>query len=100
MTTGIRRTPWRCIVVSAESRLSDSRTVMTGIVMAITRQGAQLSAQATGQPSVEIYASSVAEFFYRVVNAQISFQVGTDGSATSLTLHQGGRDLPAKKLPD
>lgn len=74
--------------------------VQPGFFIAITRQGAQLSAQVTGQPSVEIYPSSATEFFYRVVDAQITFQTGTDGSATSLTLHQGGRDLPATKLPD
>ncbi|MCH8020322.1 DUF3471 domain-containing protein, partial [candidate division KSB1 bacterium] len=67
---------------------------------AITRQGAQLSAQVTGQPSVEIYAASQTEFFYRVVDAQITFQVGDDGTVAALTLHQAGRDLPARKLPD
>jgi len=70
-----------------------------GFVIAITRQGSQLSAQATGQPSVEIYASSETEFFYRVVDARITFQVGGDGTVAALTLHQGGRDLPGRKLP-
>ena len=71
-----------------------------GVAIAITRQGAQLSAQVTGQPSVEIYAASQTEFFYRVVDAQITFQVGDDGTVAALTLHQAGRDLPARKLPD
>ena len=70
-----------------------------GFVIAITRQGSQLSAQVTGQPSVEIYASSETEFFYRVVDARITFQVGGDGTVAALTLHQGGRDLPGRKLP-
>ena len=70
-----------------------------GVTIAITRQGTQLSAQVTGQLSVEIYASSETDFFYRVVDAQITFQVGGDGTVPALTLHQGGQDLPAKKLP-
>lgn len=72
-----------------------------GITITITRQGAQLSAQVTGQPSVEVYASSETNFFFRVVDAQITFQVsGEEGTVPALTLHQGGQDLPAKKLPD
>ena len=70
------------------------------VAMIITRDGAQLSAQVTGQPSVAIYATSEIEFFYRVVDARITFQVGTDGSVSGLTLHQAGRDMPARKLDD
>ena len=70
------------------------------MAITITREDARLLAQVTGQPSVEIYASSETEFFYRVVDAQITFQVGGDGTVAALTLHQGGQDLAAKKLPD
>ena len=70
-----------------------------GFVITVTRQDAQLSAQATGQPSAEIYASSDTEFFYRVVEASITFHVEAS-AVTKLTLHQGGRELVARRLPD
>ena len=73
--------------------------VQPGFFIAVTRDGGQLSAQLTGQPAVPIFASSPTEFFYRVVDAQITFRVEGD-SVAGLTLHQGGRDLPARRLPD
>ena len=73
--------------------------VQPGFFITVTRDGGQLSAQLTGQPAVPIFASSPTEFFYRVVDAQITFRVEGDAVA-GLTLHQGGRDLPARRLPD
>jgi D-alanyl-D-alanine-carboxypeptidase/D-alanyl-D-alanine-endopeptidase len=61
-------------------------------LITITREGEQLFAQATGQPRFEIYPKSEREFFFKVVNAQITF--GDD----ALTLHQGGRDMPARRV--
>lgn len=59
--------------------------------IAVTREGSQLFVQASGQPRLEIYAQSEAEFFLKVVDARITFL--NDG----LILHQGGRDQKAKK---
>ncbi len=39
------------------------------------------------------------EFFLRVVDAQLTFELGADGKATSVTLHQNGQNLPAKRIP-
>ena len=71
-----------------------------GFDITVTHDEGQLFAQATGQPRVEIYASSQSKFFYRVVDAQITFHVDDAGSANSLTLHQAGRALRARKLPN
>jgi CubicO group peptidase (beta-lactamase class C family) len=66
-----------------------------GFNLAITREGNTLFGQATGQPRVEMAADSPTEFHILAVKASITF--ATDGS--TLTLHQGGRDLPAKRIP-
>ena len=58
----------------------------------VTREGARLFVQATGQPRFEIFAQSESEFFLKVVDARITFQ--KDG----LILHQGGVDQRAKKV--
>ena len=73
--------------------------VQPGFFITVTRDDGQLSAQLTGQPAVPIFASSPSEFFLRVVDARITFQVDGDAVA-GLTLHQGGRELPARRLPD
>ncbi len=69
-----------------------------GFVLAVTLEGNRLMTQATGQSKVEIFASSPTEFFLKVVNAQITFVKDASGAVTGLILHQGGRDMPAKKI--
>lgn len=66
--------------------------------LVISREEDRLFAQATGQGKAEIFAESGTFFFYKVVNAQISFEVDADGRASALTLHQNGRDMPAHKV--
>jgi CubicO group peptidase (beta-lactamase class C family) len=66
--------------------------------IAITHEGDQIFAQATGQPKLEIFPSSETEFFLKEVDAQLTFEVGSDGKATGLVLHQNGRDLPGKRV--
>jgi serine-type D-Ala-D-Ala carboxypeptidase/endopeptidase len=66
--------------------------------LAITREGNQLFAQATGQSKAPIFAEGNQEFFYKVVDAQITFETDTSGQATGLTLHQNGANLAAKRI--
>ena len=68
-----------------------------GVSITITRQEARLFAQITGQPSVEVFASGPRDFFYKVVDAQLTFEVGPDGRATAVILHQLGRDQRAAR---
>jgi CubicO group peptidase (beta-lactamase class C family) len=67
-------------------------------ILTITREGDQLFAQATGQPKLQIYPEGERAFFYKVVDAQITFETDSSGRATSLTLHQNGADIPAKRV--
>jgi serine-type D-Ala-D-Ala carboxypeptidase/endopeptidase len=71
--------------------------IAPGIGFTVTRQENHLFAQLTGQPSVEIFASAPREFFYKVVNAQLTFEVGANGRATAVVLHQFGRDVRAAR---
>ncbi|MCI4671882.1 MAG: serine hydrolase [Bacteroidia bacterium] len=63
----------------------------------VTREGKRLFAQATGQQKFEIYPESETDFFYTAVKAKIRFKV-EDGKVESLTLFQGGREMPGKKV--
>ncbi len=67
--------------------------------IAVRREGASLVAQATGQGANPIFPSARDEFFFKVVDAQISFVRDSTGKVTSLILHQAGRDLPAPRSP-
>jgi D-alanyl-D-alanine-carboxypeptidase/D-alanyl-D-alanine-endopeptidase len=59
----------------------------------VTRQGSRLFAQRHGQAMYEIFPASDTEFFYRMVNAQLTFERGPDGRANAVVLHQNGKDL-------
>lgn len=66
--------------------------------IAVTREGASLFVQATGQGRHEIFAENDSQFFLKAVNAQITFNVGADGPATGLTLHQHGAYQQAPRV--
>ena len=68
-------------------------------VLTVTESGGALFVQATGQRKFPVFASAKDEFFYKVVEARISFQRDGAGKINGLVLHQNGRDLPAKKTP-
>ena len=67
-------------------------------ILTITREGDALFAQATGQPKAQILPEGEREYFYKVADAQITFVTDSTGRATSLTLHQNGADMPAKRI--
>jgi serine-type D-Ala-D-Ala carboxypeptidase/endopeptidase len=69
-------------------------------ILSVTREGTRLFTQATGQPKFEVFAVAPTEFFVKAFEAQLSFHVDEAGKVSSLTLHQGGRDMPAKKISD
>jgi CubicO group peptidase (beta-lactamase class C family) len=68
-------------------------------ILTFTKEGNKFYTQATGQPKFEVFAKGDKEFFLKVVDAQLTFVTGADGKATSVILHQGGRDQEAKRVP-
>jgi serine-type D-Ala-D-Ala carboxypeptidase/endopeptidase len=65
----------------------------------VTRRGDALFAQLSGQPTFRIFPESDTKFFYKVVDAQLTFEPDGDGPAGAVVLHQGGRDQRAPRLP-
>lgn len=63
----------------------------------VTVENGAVFAQATGQGKNGIFATARDEFFYKVVDARISFTRDSTGKVEGLVLHQAGRDMPAKK---
>ena len=65
--------------------------------IAVRAEGGKLIAQATGQDPIEMLAEKPDHFFFRTVDAQLVFTRDAQGRITGATLHQGGRQMPAKK---
>jgi len=68
-----------------------------GFSLTISAVDGKLMAQATGQGPKELIAEKTDHYFLRDVDAQISFTRDASGAVDSLILHQGGREMPAKK---
>jgi CubicO group peptidase (beta-lactamase class C family) len=66
----------------------------------VTLEDGKLMAQATGQSKYQLFPESETKFFYKVVDAQISFEKGDNGKVNALVLHQNGQDLPGVRIPD
>ena len=71
-----------------------------GFWIDVTREGDRLFAQATGQPRFELFPESETRFFLKVVDAALEFHGAEDGQADALTLYQGGREMPGKRVED
>ncbi|WP_347924738.1 serine hydrolase [Pontimicrobium sp. SW4] len=69
-----------------------------GFVIEVTVNGNQIFAQATGQPQFEIFAESEDNFFLKVVPAKLVFSKDENGIVNMTTLHQGGQQMPGKKI--
>jgi CubicO group peptidase (beta-lactamase class C family) len=67
-------------------------------ILTVTADGGKLFAQATGQGRAELFAESETEFFYKIVDAQITFNRDGEGKTTGLVLHQAGRDIPGARV--
>lgn len=66
-------------------------------ILSVSQEDGQLYIQATGQSKNAIYMKSENEFYFKVVDAQISFKFDANGAVTGLILHQNG-DHPADKI--
>jgi len=64
----------------------------------LTLRDGSLFAQSPGGPEVPIYAASEKQFFYKAVDAQITFVTAKTGRATGLVLRHGGSEVPAQRI--
>jgi hypothetical protein len=67
-------------------------------ILTITREGDHLFGQATGQSKFELFAEGEKDYFFKITDAQITFEIDAAGTANQLTLHQSGRHLAARRI--
>lgn len=60
-------------------------------------EGGKLMGQATGQGANQLFSEGNDRFFLTVVDAQIQFNRDDSGAIDSLTLFQGGQEIPAPR---
>ena len=65
--------------------------------LTVTMENDRLMVRATNQPKVPVFAESPTKFFYKVVDAQITFVADDKGDVEKLILHQNGADHEARR---
>jgi CubicO group peptidase (beta-lactamase class C family) len=66
--------------------------------MTIKPEGSRLSVQMTGQNPNPAYWEGNLSFFFRAVDAQLSFEEGADGKMKAVVLHQNGKNQRGERL--
>jgi serine-type D-Ala-D-Ala carboxypeptidase/endopeptidase len=69
-----------------------------GFEVTVRRTDAGLVAQAAGQIEAPIYASAENEFFYKVVDARITFIRKSHGGVSGLILKQNGQNIEGERI--
>jgi CubicO group peptidase (beta-lactamase class C family) len=82
-----------------ESYVGDYELV-PGFEITVTKQGKQLKAKATGQPQYKIYPKSKNVFYFKAVEAQVTFNENENGEVESLTLLQNGQENVGVKVEE
>ena len=72
--------------------------LLDGHVFAITSRDGRLFARLTGQAELEIFAEDEDRFFYKAVQAQVTFFRDKDGAVSGLNLHQNGCEQAAQRV--
>ena len=67
-------------------------------IVKVFKEGDKLMSQATGQAAFELFPDAENKFFLRVVDAKVTFIKDDKGQVTSLVIHQGGKDIPGRKI--
>jgi len=79
-------------------KYSGEYEVGPGFVIAFRTRDGRFFTQAAGQDEFEIFPRSATEFFLKVVDGSVTFVMDSTGAVGGIVLHQGGRDIPAKKI--
>lgn len=70
-----------------------------GLALDVTqRDGALFIRSTAGGAAARLWPESTTDFFVKEVDAQVTFTRDASGSVSGLTLHQYGRDRPAKRV--
>ncbi len=72
--------------------------LMPGFNIAVTREGARLFCQATGQERFEVFAATPTRFFLKVVEADVEFYPDEKGAVSKMKLFQGGREMEGTRI--
>jgi CubicO group peptidase (beta-lactamase class C family) len=69
-------------------------------IIIITHEGDRLFAQQPGQEKLELFPESERDFFLKVVDAQVTFELKGDGPSPAAIWHQRGQDQRGERMQE
>jgi CubicO group peptidase (beta-lactamase class C family) len=80
------------------SRLTGDYQIFPQFVLTVRADGDKLLVHATGQPELRVYPDSDTKWRYKIVDAQLTFELPKKGPAAAVTLRQNGRDMRGPRV--
>ena len=68
----------------------------TNVEVIIRPEGTRLMAKVSGQDYFEMFPSNRDSFFFKIVDAEVTFTRANEGTVRGLDLHQNRRDLSVR----
>jgi CubicO group peptidase (beta-lactamase class C family) len=68
-------------------------------IVVVTRDGGHLYESENGQEKLELFAEGERDFFFKIADAQVTFELGPDGNAIAAIWHQDGQDQRGERVP-
>ncbi len=78
----------------------DGYYLLDGLAYTVTLRNGRLFSRLTGQPELEIFPEDIDRFFYKAVQAQITFSRDENGDVCALVLHQDGFERFAPRVEE
>jgi hypothetical protein len=75
-----------------------SYQVSADMKVTITAEAGNLFAEVPGKPKFELFPTSETEFFAKIADIKLHFEVGADGAVTELVIQEGGHEIHAAKV--
>ncbi|HWW20919.1 MAG TPA: hypothetical protein VNZ06_08955, partial [Steroidobacteraceae bacterium] len=69
-------------------------------LLSVTRDGAQLSVQVSGQPKLPVYPETASKFFWKIADIQMTFDSTGTGPSMSASIHQAGEDVVVLRVDE
>lgn len=85
--------PLASVDAKTVARLAGRYEVLPGFVLTVRAAGEQLFVTASGQDEFQVFPQSESTWRYKVVAAELTFELPDEGPAIAVTLHQNGRQL-------
>lgn len=68
------------------------------LILTIRREGDHLSIQENEEPKQELFPESPTDFFSKVADDVLTFEMDSQGHVAGIVLRTGGREIPIKRI--